>query len=111
MARRAEEQQRSDQFPMLLNKLKQQISIENITWISLEIPRMYSDVVKLTEDTSGKLNFNDSLIALFCKEFSINFIITFDQDFDMIAWLKRICQTTEVKKVFAEDDQRNPHNP
>ncbi len=34
-----------------------------------------------------------------------------NQDFDMIAWLKRICQATEVKKVFAEDDQRNPHNP
>lgn len=48
-------------------------------------------------------------IALFCKEFAINFIITFDRDFDMIVWLKRIWQPAEVKTMFAEYDQTNQH--
>jgi len=106
MARRAEEQQRSHQFSALLNKFKQQIIMENITWISPEIPRMYPDVIGLIEDTSGKLNFNDSLIALFCKEFAINVIISFDRDFDMIEWLRRISEPSGVKTVFTE----NAHN-
>jgi predicted nucleic acid-binding protein len=60
---------------------------------------MYPDVIKLVEETSGKLNFNDSLMALFCQEFTINFIISFDQDFDSVPWLKRISQPTEVKMI------------
>lgn len=36
------------------------------------------------------LNFNDALIALACEELDVSVILSFDGDFDHIAWLKRI---------------------
>ena len=38
----------------------------------------------------GKLNFHDALIALVSKEMDIEYIVSFDKDFDEIEWLKRV---------------------
>jgi predicted nucleic acid-binding protein len=97
MARRAEEQKRSNQFPALLDNLLQNIPLENITWISLEIQKMYSDVMKLIRDHFGILNFNDSLIALSCRDLNIGAIVSFDRDFDQISWLQRISLPEDVR--------------
>jgi predicted nucleic acid-binding protein len=96
MARRAEEQKRSEQFSSLLDNLLQTIPLANITWISSEIRTMYPDVMKLVRENLGILNFNDSLIALSCRALKINSIVSFDKDFDQISWLKRISLPEDV---------------
>jgi len=34
----------------------------------------------------GALNFSDTLVALGCRELGIEYIATFDSDFDSITW-------------------------
>lgn len=65
LARRAEEQKRAEQFPMLLDKLLMQVPIDDITWISLEIQRLYQKTIEQVRQTDGALNFHDALMALY----------------------------------------------
>jgi len=100
LGRRVEEQKRPEQFPMLLDELLRRVSIDKITWVSPEIRRLYLDIIELIRQHSGVLNFHDALIALICRESGINTIISFDQDFSRITWLKTIKQTDDVKTAF-----------
>jgi hypothetical protein len=68
LARRAEEQGRTQQFAGLLEVLLQQVSVAVITWLSAETRRLYDRVRELVRVTSGVLNFHDALIALGCQE-------------------------------------------
>jgi len=97
LARRAEEQKRVSQFPELLDELIQHVPEEIITWISGEIKRLYPEIVGLVRNTSGALNFHDALIAVFCKEIGDVEIISFDEDFDKIDWLRRVWLPDEGK--------------
>ncbi|MFN2305145.1 MAG: type II toxin-antitoxin system VapC family toxin [Anaerolineales bacterium] len=98
--RRAEEQKRSEQFSMLLDKLLMQVPIDDITWISSEIQRLYQKTIEQVRQTEGALNFHDALMALYCQEYEIKAIISFDRDFDRISWLKRVAAPEDVKTVF-----------
>lgn len=89
MARRSEEQKRSTQFSALLDELRQRVPEELITWISGETKRWYGRIIELVQQTEGRINFHDALIALACKELDIGVIISFDNDFDEISWLER----------------------
>ena len=60
----------------------------SIIWISTETRRFYPEIIGLIRDSLGALNFNDTLVALGCRELGIECIATFDSDFDSIAWLK-----------------------
>jgi predicted nucleic acid-binding protein len=51
LARRSEEQKRSEQFGDLLNTLMQQVSVQNVTWLSSETLRLYEDVLDLVRRT------------------------------------------------------------
>ncbi|MFH1634541.1 MAG: hypothetical protein ABIG63_11120 [Chloroflexota bacterium] len=68
MARRSEEQKRSAQFPALLDELGKRVPEELITWISGETQHWYGRIIALVQQTEGRLNFHDALIALGCKE-------------------------------------------
>jgi predicted nucleic acid-binding protein len=100
LARRSEEQKRSQEFPILLNELQKQVPADKITWISPAIRIIYHDTIDLVRDTSGALNFHDSMMALACRELEIKFIISFDQDFDNIAWLKRISDPEDIESML-----------
>ena len=41
-------------------------------------------------------HFNDALIALSCRQRSIEYLASFDADFDQISWLKRIAQPANL---------------
>ena len=98
LARRAkEEQKRADQFAALLDKLMQHVPDETITWVSMEVKRLYPEIVGLVRETSGALNFLDALIAVICKEIGDVGIISFDEDFDQIGWLSRVLLPDEEK--------------
>ncbi len=97
LARRAEEQKRTDQFPALLDALIQLVPVDSITWVSAEVKRLYPQIVELVRDTSGILNFHDALMALFCQEISAVELVSFDEDFDRISWLSRVSLPEENK--------------
>jgi len=105
LARRSEEQKRSEQFGDLLNTLMQQVSVQNVTWLSSETLRLYEDVLDLVRRTSGRMNFHDALIALGCKELGIQTIVSFDKDFDEVDWLTRVDTPTAVSAVFQPPDK------
>lgn len=96
IARRVHEQKRSDQLDALLNGLAKLIPAGAIAWVSGESERLYDEVLALIRRTGGELGFHDALIALVCRERSIPVIISFDHDFDRIAWLTRIGTAEEV---------------
>jgi len=97
MARRAEEQQRSAQFPSLLNELLRRVPENMVTWVSAEIQRLYRPIIELVRQTGGILNFHDALIALSCQELGIQIIVSFDEDFDQVTWLTRVASPDNVK--------------
>jgi predicted nucleic acid-binding protein len=90
LARRTQEQKRSEQLARLFESLIRMIPAEQITWVSSENQRLYYSVIELIRNSDGALNFNDALMSLCCREYGIKLIVTFDQDFDQISWLTRI---------------------
>jgi predicted nucleic acid-binding protein len=90
LARRAEEQKRSEQLPALLEDLLQKVPRESLTWISGETQRLYEDIVALVKESLGSLNFHDALMALWCRESGIGYMASFDEGFDGISWLTRL---------------------
>jgi len=99
MGRRAEEQKRSDQFEHLVDGLTALVPERDITWISLAGPRLFQDVVSLCRHHQGRLNYHDALMALVCQELGIHHIVSFDPDFDEVAWLTRIANPVEAQKL------------
>ena len=104
LGRRSEEQKRSEQFGDLLSTLLRQVPVENITWISSEVQRLYLHIIEQVKQSTGTLNFHDALIALFAQEAEIPVIISFDRDFDQVSWLTRIAQHNDVPKIFGKGD-------
>jgi len=100
LARRAEEQKRSESIVHLLHDLRQQVPDTHVIWASLETRRLYVEIVDLVEQTQGTLNFHDALIALLCREWNIKFVVSFDKDFDQILWLKRIGKADDIASLL-----------
>jgi len=96
LGRRAEEQARSDQFDLLLDRLTTLIPEARITWIAAAGQRLYSDVLQFCRDHQGRLNFNDALIALATRELGVRFIASFDADFDEVGWLVRVVDPAQL---------------
>lgn len=44
----------------------------------------------------GRLNFHDVLMALIMREYGVEYLVSFDEDFDSINWVKRIKEETEI---------------
>lgn len=90
MGRRFEERGRTNEFGEVLRKLKKLVPGRLITWVYPRVPELYRAILNLVEEHKGKLNFHDALIALVSKEMEIEYIVSFDRDFDEIEWLRRI---------------------
>ena len=91
IARRAEEQKRTGDFEMLANQVLVQASTpDSLVWLLPNVREKFNECVHLMRQTSGRLNFNDALIAIACKAYEIEHILSFDSDFDQITWLTRI---------------------
>ncbi|MBU6360664.1 MAG: type II toxin-antitoxin system VapC family toxin [Chloroflexi bacterium] len=91
IARRAEEQKRTGDFEMLANQVLVQASTpDSLVWLLPNVREKFNECVHLMLQTSGRLNFNDALIAIACKAYEIEHILSFDSDFDQITWLTRI---------------------
>jgi len=94
--RRLHEKKRFSEVEILFVQLNTYVSVETMTWILPDVPRLYPEIINLMQSSSGALNFNDALIALACREREIPAIASFDTDFDQIEWLHRIALPKDV---------------
>ena len=99
IGRRAEEQRRSEQFDVLLDTLISLVPADNITWTSVALQRLFAETVNLCRMHQGRLNFHDALMALVCRELKLTYVLSFDSDFDEVAWLTRIADAKALERV------------
>ena len=71
-------------------------TVDTITWVLPDVPRLYAKVIGLMQSSGGELNFNDALIALACRERDISAIASFDADFDQVSWLHRLATPADL---------------
>lgn len=100
LGRRSEEQRRSEQFAELLDRLAAAVPADAITWISASMQGWHQQVLDLCRASGGSLNYNDCLIALACRELGIRRLLSFDADFDQIAWLQRLTDPSSVQTLL-----------
>lgn len=96
LGRRTHEKRRTAQLAHLIDQLQVQFPSRMIVWLSPDWPKLYDEIVVLVKQSNGELNFNDALIALSCRLRGLQFIASFDADFDHIQWLKRIAQPADL---------------
>jgi predicted nucleic acid-binding protein len=97
LSRRLEERKTPQDFAKVIEKLENLVPEEEIEWLYPDVPDIYGDVMKLVKERQGKLNFHDALIALFAKEYKLDYFVSFDEDFDEIEWITRIKSETEIE--------------
>jgi predicted nucleic acid-binding protein len=102
LGRRAEEQRRSEEFGALLDQLMSLVQVDDITWTSAAVQRLFDDIVSICRAHQGGLNFHDVLLALVCKELKVAHILSFDRDFDEIAWLTRLADVTSIERLRSQ---------
>ncbi len=94
--RRLREKKRMAEIDPLLGQIITNFPPDSPTWVSLDIPALYSEILSLIRSSEGELNFNDALIALACREREIPFIASFDRDFDQICWVQRLAHPGDL---------------
>ncbi|HEV8714879.1 MAG TPA: type II toxin-antitoxin system VapC family toxin [Candidatus Binatia bacterium] len=105
LARRLREKRREGELPDLLDRLSTTFPEGTLSWILPDAPRLYRQVMDLIRSSEGELNFNDSLIALACRERQIEALASFDRDFDRISWLKRAAIPEDVNALFTRSGE------
>ncbi len=107
LARRIRDKRRETELPALLAQIRAQFPARSITWLYPDLPALYDDVLDLVQQSAGKLNFNDALIALSCRHRGIAYLASFDADFDLVVWLKRLGRVTDIP---AKSEAIKPRN-
>jgi len=94
--RRLREKKRTAEIGPLLDEIIANFPLDSLTWVSSDIPALYTNILSLVRASKGELNFNDALIALACQEREIPFIASFDRDFDQVSGLRRLSAVDDV---------------
>ena len=97
LARRTHEKRRAALLPALIVNIRLKFPTRSIVWLYPDLPRLYDEVVDLVESSAGELNFNDALIALSCERRGIEFLASFDADFDRVGKLTRIAAPSDLE--------------
>ena len=88
LARRALER-KVDARP-LIRWLRKEIPTEMLDWTGPELPRLWERTIDTLETYKGRLSFNDCLLVLVSQEGGIEWIASFDHNFDQVKVLKRV---------------------
>lgn len=78
-----------DEIKSVIDKLVE-FSFGRITWTNEVLRIWFVEVIEIVKESNGELNFNDAFLVLFCKKYGVNFIASFDRDFDLFGFIKRI---------------------
>ena len=103
IGKRFEESGRQERLKdFVKEKLMPLISKDNIVSLYRWVNEWYDKIVKLIIDGSGKFNFHDALIQIGAKEMNLQYIISFDEDFDEATDLMRIKEKRDIEKFFSQ---------
>ena len=97
LARRTRERHREADFPKLMEDISARFPRSSLTWVYPDLEKLYDELISLVRDTAGELNFNDALIALACRDRGIQWLASFDADFDRVPWLRRLKDPSELQ--------------
>jgi predicted nucleic acid-binding protein len=90
LCRRFEQRKRLSEWPDAYQKMRNFFTRDRISWSYPEVERLYDEILDLVAQHGGRLNFHDALISLVARDQGIGQIVSFDSDFDQIAWLTRV---------------------
>ncbi|MGD2093044.1 MAG: PIN domain-containing protein [Candidatus Aminicenantes bacterium] len=79
------------------------VPISIVGLLNYDIPILYDEIIALIRSSHGELNFNDSLIAISCRNREISYLASFDRDFDTIDWVKRIAAPGDFGPDIQQD--------
>lgn len=99
IARRAEERKKTERFAPLLDRLLLAVPLDSVCWVGAEARRLFIEIVGLCRDTRGALNFHDALLAISAHELGIDYLVSFDRDFDALPWLTRVDTAVKASKI------------
>lgn len=88
LARRALE--RKVDLKPVIKRLRKEIPTEMLDWTGPELPRLWERALDTLEMYKGGLSFNDCLLVLVSQEGSIEWIASFDHNFDQVSGVKRV---------------------
>ena len=94
--RRLSERRAPQRIAAVLARFRNELPASALTWILPDAKRHYDGILNLMEQTGGTLNFHDALIALACRNRGIQYIASFDQDFDQVTWLTRLASPQDI---------------
>lgn len=103
LCRRIHEKRRDEDLSNLIDKFLENFPTKVITWLNYDTPILYDEIIALIRSSHGELNFNDSLIAISCRDREISFLASFDKDFDTIDWVKRIAAPEDFGPDIHQD--------
>jgi predicted nucleic acid-binding protein len=99
LARRLEEHKESGEFGERLDAFLARIPLEAWFWIS-DFSRAWTpEILDVMRQASGRLNFNDALIALACSKLGDAALLSFDADFDQVEDVLRISTAVDVERL------------
>jgi predicted nucleic acid-binding protein len=99
LARRLNEQKRSAEFVQRLDSFLQRFPVEDWFWVTNYARGWMPDILDVMRISSGRLNFNDALIAVACRKLGEAVLISFDADFDEISGLVRCSTAPKLQKL------------
>lgn len=101
IGKRFEESGREKKFKEFVKKkLMLLISRDKIVSLYKWVDEWYDEIIKIVIDSSGKFNFHDALIQVGAKEMNLEYIISFDEDFDKATGLMRIKEKRDIEKFI-----------
>jgi len=102
IGKRFEESGREKKFKEFVKeKLMPLISRDKIVSLYKWVDEWYDEIIKIVTDSSGKFNFHDALIQVGAKKMNLEYIISFDEDFDKATGLMRIKEKRDIEKFIS----------
>lgn len=88
LARRAVE--RGGDPVSVIRRIRAELPPQRLDWTGPELPRLWNDVLTEMETMKGRLSFHDCLLAVVAREGGLEWVASFDRNFDHVSGLKRV---------------------
>lgn len=102
LGRRLEQQKRSTDFAGIINWLQQRISYEQVVWLAQYTQHYYREILETMVRFQGTVNFHDAMIVLYMRDNGLEYLLSFDADFDNFPDIKRIKSIEKMQQLLAE---------
>lgn len=90
ICKRFESKDKSDHIPEFIDRLEILFPDKKIEWISDFSSRYYHNILKRIKAYSGLLNYNDCFLIEYMIDHGIEYIFSYDRDFDRIEEINRV---------------------